>query len=147
MNGTFAENLAHLRAKKGLTQRELGAAVGIAWSMISKYESGQSTPRLKILMRLADALGVTVENLQGYEPGSEVTSIILEEPDGTAMPMRIDQSALDQLKETARETGKPLGDVMSDMLRWGLKMLKEDPEFAASLKRQIEESRKADKNE
>lgn len=67
MNGTFAEKLAHLRAQKGLTQRELGAAAGIAWSMISKYESGKSMPRLKVLMRLADALGVSTKELQGEE--------------------------------------------------------------------------------
>lgn len=64
MNETFAEKLALLRAQKGLTQRELGAAAGVAWSMISKYESGQSMPRLKVLIRLAEALGVTTEELQ-----------------------------------------------------------------------------------
>lgn len=64
MNEKFAQKLATLRAKKGLTQRELGAMVGIAWSMISKYESGQSLPRLKVLMRLAEALGVTVDELR-----------------------------------------------------------------------------------
>ncbi|ARA80851.1 helix-turn-helix domain-containing protein [Pseudomonas ficuserectae] len=65
MNETFAERLAHLRAEKGLTQRELGAAAGVAWSMISKYESGKSAPRLKVLMKLADALGVSADELKG----------------------------------------------------------------------------------
>ncbi|MEJ5039921.1 helix-turn-helix domain-containing protein [Pseudomonas sp. B21-036] len=69
MNATFAERLAHLRAQKGLTQRELGAAAGVAWSMISKYEAGKSMPRLKVLMRLGEALGVSVEELQGAESG------------------------------------------------------------------------------
>jgi transcriptional regulator with XRE-family HTH domain len=70
MNGTFAEKLAYLRAQKGLTQRELAAEAGIAWSMISKYESGKSAPRLKVLMRLAEALGVTTESLQGEDASS-----------------------------------------------------------------------------
>lgn len=65
----FAEKLANLRAQKGLTQRQLGEMAGVAWSMISKYESGQSKPRLKVLMRLGDALGVSVEDLQGQESG------------------------------------------------------------------------------
>ncbi|UVL53945.1 helix-turn-helix domain-containing protein [Pseudomonas sp. B21-035] len=69
MNATFAEKLAQLRAQKGLTQRELGAAAGVAWSMISKYESGQSMPRLKVLMRLGGALGVPVKELLGEESG------------------------------------------------------------------------------
>jgi transcriptional regulator with XRE-family HTH domain len=67
MKATFAERLTQLRAQKGLTQRELGAAAGVAWSMISKYESGKSIPRLKVLMRLADALGVSTNELQGEE--------------------------------------------------------------------------------
>lgn len=57
MTDSFADKLAHLRAAKGLTQRELAAKVGIAWSMISKYESGKSKPRLKVLLSLEDALG------------------------------------------------------------------------------------------
>ncbi|WP_439871360.1 helix-turn-helix domain-containing protein [Pseudomonas syringae] len=64
MNETFAERLTYLRAKKGLTQRELGAAAGVAWSMISKYESGKSAPRLKVLMKLADALSVSADELK-----------------------------------------------------------------------------------
>lgn len=147
MNGTFAETLAHLRAKKGLTQRQLGSSAGVAWSMISKYESGQSTPRLKILMRLADALGVSVDELQGQAPESGTVTLILEEPGGEDMPLTIDRSAFELLQKAAEETGKPLGDIVSDTLLWGLRMIKESPEFAASLKRQIEESRKADKDE
>lgn len=37
--------------------------------MISKYESGQSMPRLKVLMRLGGALGVPVKELLGEESG------------------------------------------------------------------------------
>lgn len=69
MMNKFAEKLANLRAQKGLTQRQLGEMAGVAWSMISKYESGQSKPRLKVLMRLGDALGVSVEELQGETSG------------------------------------------------------------------------------
>lgn len=144
MNGTFAETLAHLRAQRGLTQRQLGSEAGVAWSMISKYESGQSMPRLKILMRLADALGVTLAELQGTEPESRTVTLVLEEPGGEDMPLTIDRSAFELLQKAAEETGKPLGDIVSDTLLWGLRMIKESPEFAASLKRQVEESRKED---
>lgn len=68
MNDQFAQKLALLRAQKGLTQRELGAAAGVAWSMISKYESGQSKPRLKVLLKLAEALGCSVGDIQGDAP-------------------------------------------------------------------------------
>lgn len=67
MNDTFAEKLAYLRAQKGMTQRELAALTGIAWSMISKYESGKSKPRLKVLLRLEEALGCAGELTGGDE--------------------------------------------------------------------------------
>ncbi len=142
MKGRFAETLAHLRAEKGLTQRQLGSSAGVAWSMISKYESGQSTPRLKILMRLADALGVSVDELQGQEPESRTVTLVLEEPDGQEMPMTIDRSAFDLLQKAAKETGRPLSDIVSDTLLWGLQMIKSSPEFAESLKRDIAEKQR-----
>ncbi|WP_214510531.1 helix-turn-helix domain-containing protein [Pseudomonas brassicacearum] len=70
MNRTFAERLSLARAKKGLTQRELASMAGVAWSQISKYESGKSKPRLKLLLKLADALGMTVDELRGETASS-----------------------------------------------------------------------------
>lgn len=67
MNETFADKLAYLRAQKGLTQRELAAMTGIAWSMISKYEAGKSKPRLKVLLRLEEALECPGELSAGAE--------------------------------------------------------------------------------
>ncbi|MFG0323707.1 helix-turn-helix domain-containing protein [Pseudomonas sp. zjy_15] len=147
MKGTFAETLAHLRAKRGLTQRQLGSSAGVAWSMISKYESGQSSPRLKILMRLAKALDVSVDELQGHEPEPDSVPIILESPDGDEMPISLDRKTFDQMQEAARESGKPVGEILSETIAWGLRMIKESPEFAASLKRQIKDSREPDDGE
>lgn len=146
MNVTFAETLAHLRAKRGLTQRQLGASAGVAWSMISKYESGQSTPRLKILMRLAEALGVSVDELQGQDPESRTVTLVLEEPDGQEMPLTLDRATYDQMQEAARASGKPLGEVLSETLAWGLRMIKESPEFAESIKRGVEDRRTKDED-
>lgn len=52
----FSEKLAHLRATQGLTQRELGDATGLSWSMISRYEAGECRPRLKTIFALEKAL-------------------------------------------------------------------------------------------
>ncbi|MCP8350649.1 XRE family transcriptional regulator [Pseudomonas sp. FBF18] len=132
MNGTFAENLAQLRAKKGLTQRELGAAAGIAWSMVSKYESGQSIPRLKILMRLADALGVSKEDLAGDPPKDK------------RLTLDIPPEVSDQLKQVAEETGKTFEEVVTEVLEWGIKRFDEDPEFAANVLKGVEARRHED---
>jgi len=89
-------------------------------------------------------MGVSVDELQGQPPEPGTVTLILEEPGGEDMPLTIDRSAFELLQKAAEETGKPLGDIVSDTLVWGLRMIKESPEFAASLKRQIKESRETD---
>lgn len=65
MSYDFANNLIHLRGQKNLTQQELGAVAGVSPSQISRYEAGLALPRKTVLRKLADALGVTVEEFQG----------------------------------------------------------------------------------
>jgi len=43
----FAKNLKFLRSRKGLTQAELAANLGIKRSVIGAYEEGRAEPRLK----------------------------------------------------------------------------------------------------
>lgn len=59
----FPSRLLGLRSALGLTQSELAKLVGVAQRTIASYEIGESTPRLKALLRLASALRVTPEML------------------------------------------------------------------------------------
>ncbi len=61
-------NLRALRELRGLTQAELGARARIAAASVSHFETGQRTPSLESLVKLADALGVTVDTLLGRAP-------------------------------------------------------------------------------
>lgn len=54
----FARNLRQARLAAGLTQVDLGLAVGLRDSYICTLESGQLDPRLSTLYRLAAGLGV-----------------------------------------------------------------------------------------
>ena len=51
------------RSKKGMTQKELASAVGIAPSTISNYEAGEREPSLDILCAMADALDCSLDML------------------------------------------------------------------------------------
>lgn len=64
MTDSFGSRIATRRAELGLTQRELAAKSGVSWSQISRYESDQASPRLKVIMKLAEALGLNVDDLQ-----------------------------------------------------------------------------------
>ena len=110
MNKTFAEKLANLRAEKDFTQRELGAMAGVAWSMISKYESGQSMPRLKVLMRLAEALGVSIDELRGDSKKMQVTGLKIYEGFSTRLVNARHKANISR-KKLSDATGIPQDDI------------------------------------
>ncbi len=56
--------LGVLRARReamGLSQWKLGQGIGLHRDTLSKLETGDRTPRLDTLIRLADALGLRIE--------------------------------------------------------------------------------------
>lgn len=57
------QDMAAVRMRKGLSQRQLAAMVGVAELTISRWEAGQNEPRLSDLRSLSKALGITVEEL------------------------------------------------------------------------------------
>lgn len=59
----FPEKLKRARQLKDLTQAQLAHKVGADVQRISKYERGVMVPTTAILVRLADALGVTMDYL------------------------------------------------------------------------------------
>lgn len=62
----IGEQISKFRKTKGLTQRELGDAIGVSASAVSQWESG-GTPDISLLPALSDVLGVTVDSLFGRE--------------------------------------------------------------------------------
>lgn len=70
----FGARLTALRQAKGLTQDELGAAVGISNRMIAYYERDGAQPPGAILVELARALGVSTDELLGVKPVRETLS-------------------------------------------------------------------------
>jgi len=62
----FAENLRRYRQEHGLTQLELGRKINYSEKAVSKWESGASIPPASALLAVADALGVTLDDLFDY---------------------------------------------------------------------------------
>ncbi len=59
----FPEKLHSLRTKRGLSQRQLAAQLGIAKSHMSLLESGDRRPGAELLFRIADFFAVSVDSL------------------------------------------------------------------------------------
>ena len=57
--------ICKLRKEKNLTQAALAEKLNISNRTISKWENGDGMPDISILPGLADALGVTIEQLAG----------------------------------------------------------------------------------
>jgi len=63
----IGKRVKELRIKKGLSQQELGNAIGVTKVSICGYESGMRIPNLEKLSKLADELGTTTDYLLGRE--------------------------------------------------------------------------------
>ncbi len=70
----FGPRLARLRQARGLTQEELGAAVGLSNRMVAYYERHDAQPPGAVLANFAEALKVSADALLGREPVKEGTS-------------------------------------------------------------------------
>jgi len=56
-------NIANIRKQKGLTQMELAELVGVNRFHISKIERGKRSPSVKLLVKIANVLGVPIDDL------------------------------------------------------------------------------------
>ena len=67
MDIRFAETLKQLRQEKGLTQEDVGNALGVANQTVSKWERGETLPDVSLLPALSAFFGVTVDRLLGLD--------------------------------------------------------------------------------
>jgi transcriptional regulator with XRE-family HTH domain len=70
----FGKRLGEIREQRGLTQLELGEAVGVSNRVIAYYEADGAQPPGTLLTKLADALKVSTDALLGREPIKAGTS-------------------------------------------------------------------------
>jgi transcriptional regulator with XRE-family HTH domain len=124
MNESFGKRLARLRAEKAMTQRDLASKAGISWSQISRYESDLAQPRLKVLMKLAEALDVHKDDLK--PPGKKEITLSLSDE----MISKIEEFA--ETKKIAFDQAVQLIVIM------GMKMkLEQDPLLVEELESEI----------
>lgn len=72
---TTGKRIRLLRRSKGVTQTELGQAIGVGKTTISNYETGYSSPDTETLSKMAQYFNVTTDYLLGREPNGNVISL------------------------------------------------------------------------
>lgn len=69
MTKTLGARIAALRKEKGMTQLELAQQMGVTDKAVSKWERDLSCPDINTIPRLAEVLGVSLEDfMQIYTP-------------------------------------------------------------------------------
>jgi molybdate-binding protein/transcriptional regulator with XRE-family HTH domain len=74
--GSTGVNLRLARQARGFSQQQLASMAGVSRQAVSAVESGHSDPSLRVALSLAQALGLSVEELFGPgEPAAPVTAV------------------------------------------------------------------------
>lgn len=72
-DGVFGRRLREIRESRGLTQAALGEATGMKATAIGRLETGDREPAWVTIVRLADALGVKLDDFRGEVTTPEPT--------------------------------------------------------------------------
>lgn len=68
----FGTTLKQLRKNRNLTQKELGAYIGLSKAVVSKYENSMGYPTFDVLIKIAEYFGVTTDYLLGFSKGKTI---------------------------------------------------------------------------
>lgn len=99
---TLGEHIAALRKKSKMAQGELGKKAGTSGDLIGRYERNEVKPSIEVVVKIADALGVSIDYLVGKTD------------------VEIDQSTLQRLTEISKlpeESKKQIFMVVDALIR------------------------------
>ena len=108
-----SDSIRDIRKSKGMTQKELAAAIGTTQQNVAQYESGIRKPKFETLQKIAAALDVPVSALAPdiYQQAGEALTKSLQElsekygsSDAEYLEMRVDlRKKVDQLNKNGIE--------------------------------------------
>jgi transcriptional regulator with XRE-family HTH domain len=110
MKKTLGTMIEDLRKQHGMTQLELAEKMNVTDKAVSKWERDLSCPDINSLPKLAEILGVSVEELmqvktEAGSPTSKASEILAIAPKAIAMAMGIAVTALTILDALDMKSG------------------------------------------
>ena len=78
MELSLAENIRAFRKERRLTQEQFAEAMGVTVGSVYKWETGQATPELSMLVEIADFFDTSMDALLGYKVKDNGLSAIAE---------------------------------------------------------------------
>lgn len=89
---TFGDKVKEARKRKGLSQLELGGRMHVSQQAIAKFEKATDQPKLATVRKIANALGVTIDELvtdwSGFSSGEIFEDMSDNEVDYSAINPR-----------------------------------------------------------
>src|SRR5437764_12278562 len=85
----ISSNLKAIRTRLGLSQHQLAETAGVARQTVGGIEAGRYAPSAAVALRLAKALGCTVEELFWLDDGLPVISAVPVGGDGWSAETRV----------------------------------------------------------
>ena len=113
---TTGELIRAARKKAGLTQKELGAKLGVSGAMIAQYETGVRTPKIETLQKISNALNLDIvfDFLFDVKYDKEVQGVVLSpsvNPDGMDWNALAQKSTSTAYREILLEYFDKLNDI------------------------------------
>lgn len=68
----FKDNLVQLRKIRSLTQEDIAEIAGVSRQAVAKWESGETVPDLTKCKLLADAFGVSLDDLANHQNNDDM---------------------------------------------------------------------------
>lgn len=99
---SFANNLKNYRKKSDFTQEKLAEAIASSTTIISAYENKSKEPKLTSLIKLANVLGITLNELCGIDKETQTEEYIKRHLAATTI------TVLEQLKTQVHVDGNTI---------------------------------------
>lgn len=128
---TTGERIKAARKTAGMTQKELGERLGLAFQSVAQWENDLRNPKIETLQRIADALGVHIFDLTGI--GKELDKYVPKLED-ISFPPDTSPSEKERIIELLKSNPRILYNALSDEDKeefWKIKRDCEDVEQVA----------------
>ncbi len=104
---SISENIAKYRKQRGYTQEKLGELVGVSNQAVSKWELGISMPDVMMLPKIAEVLGISLEQLYGIEKDTDIKNTRVTADD---FPIEANKKLIEYFREQSGQDFNRLDD-------------------------------------
>lgn len=114
---SFSENLKKFRTQKGLSQQKLAELVGVSQTAIYNWEKGERTPKMDAITKIADVLGVKLNDLIPTDQAIDWFFERVEENRITREYNALDTAIKDNLDKMNESAKKKVYDYTEDLIQ------------------------------